>query len=61
MRVPTSAVGEVGKGFRYVIDGCNAERILLPAEAIGDGYSFTKRGPTSNANFAKPECSKWRQ
>jgi acyl-CoA dehydrogenase len=41
MRVPASAViGEVGGGFRYVIDGWNAERILLAAEAIGDGYWF---------------------
>ena len=45
MRVPASAViGEVGQGFRYVIDGWNAERILLAAEAIGDGYWFTRRG-----------------
>jgi acyl-CoA dehydrogenase len=45
MRVPASAViGEVGKGFRYVIDGWNAERILLASEAIGDGYWFTRRG-----------------
>lgn len=41
LRVPSSAVvGEVGKGFRYVIDGWNMERILLAAEAIGDGYWF---------------------
>ena len=45
MRVPASAViGEVGQGFRYVIDGWNAERILLASEAIGDGYWFTQRG-----------------
>jgi acyl-CoA dehydrogenase len=44
MRVPASAViGEVGQGFRYVLDGWNAERILLAAEAIGDGYWFTDR------------------
>lgn len=44
MCVPASAViGEVGMGFRYVIDGWNAERILLAAEAIGDGYWFTER------------------
>lgn len=44
MRVPKSAViGEVGNGFRYVIDGWNAERILLASEAIGDGYWFTTR------------------
>lgn len=41
LRVPSSAVvGEVGNGFRYVIDGWNMERILLAAEAIGDGYWF---------------------
>jgi acyl-CoA dehydrogenase len=44
LRVPASAVvGEVGNGFRYVIDGWNAERILLASEAIGDGYWFTER------------------
>jgi acyl-CoA dehydrogenase len=44
MRVPASAlIGEEGKGFRYVIDGWNAERILLAAEAVGDGYWFTDR------------------
>lgn len=41
MRIPASAlIGEEGKGFRYVIDGWNAERILLASEAIGDGYWF---------------------
>lgn len=44
LRVPSSAVvGEVGKGFRYVIDGWNMERILLAAEAIGDGYWFVDK------------------
>lgn len=44
MRVPSSAViGEVDNGFEYVIDGWNAERILLAAEAVGDGYWFTQR------------------
>ncbi|HVD28540.1 MAG TPA: acyl-CoA dehydrogenase family protein [Mycobacteriales bacterium] len=44
MRVPTAAViGDVDAGFRYVIDGWNAERILLAAEAIGDGYWFVDR------------------
>ncbi|MFC5063512.1 acyl-CoA dehydrogenase family protein [Actinomycetospora atypica] len=44
MRVPASAlIGEEGKGFRYVIDGWNAERILLAAEAVGDGYWFLDR------------------
>jgi acyl-CoA dehydrogenase len=41
MRIPASAlIGEEGKGFRYVIDGWNPERILLASEAIGDGYWF---------------------
>jgi acyl-CoA dehydrogenase len=44
MRVPAAAViGDVDAGFRYVIDGWNAERILLAAEAIGDGYWFVDR------------------
>lgn len=44
MRVPRSAViGEVGRGFHYVLDGWNAERVLLAAEAVGDGYWFTAR------------------
>lgn len=44
LRVPESAVlGEVGKGFRHVIDGWNAERILLSAEAIGDAKWFIDR------------------
>ncbi len=41
MRVPVdSVVGQVDHGFRHVIDGWNAERILLAAEAVGDGYWF---------------------
>ena len=44
LRIPAaSLIGEEGRGFRYVIDGWNAERILLAAEAIGDGYWFTER------------------
>ena len=44
MRIPAdSLIGTEGKGFRYVIDGWNAERILLSAECIGDGYWFTER------------------
>ena len=44
MRVPASAlIGEEGRGFRYVLDGWNAERILLAAEAVGDGYWFVDR------------------
>jgi acyl-CoA dehydrogenase len=33
-------VGEEGKGFRYILDGMNAERILIAAECIGDGWWF---------------------
>jgi acyl-CoA dehydrogenase len=41
MRIPADAlIGEEGRGFRYVIDGWNAERILLASEAVGDGYWF---------------------
>lgn len=36
-------VGEEGKGLRYIIDGMNAERILIAAECIGDGYWFTDK------------------
>ena len=44
MRVPADhVIGQVDAGFRYVIDGWNAERILLAAEAIGDGYWFVER------------------
>jgi acyl-CoA dehydrogenase len=38
-----SLIGEEGKGFRYILDGMNAERILIAAECIGDGYWFTER------------------
>ena len=41
VRIPfDSVIGEEGKGFKYVLDGMNAERILLSAEAIGDAYFF---------------------
>lgn len=33
-------IGEEGKGFRYILDGLNAERTLIAAECIGDGYWF---------------------
>jgi len=36
-------IGEEGKGFRYILDGLNAERILIAAECIGDGYWFVER------------------
>lgn len=44
LRVPSSSVlGTVGRGFRHVIDGWNAERILLAAEAVGDSRWFVDR------------------
>ena len=36
-------IGEAGKGFRQVLDGMNAERILIAAECIGDGRFFVDR------------------
>ncbi|HSQ05654.1 MAG TPA: acyl-CoA dehydrogenase family protein, partial [Burkholderiales bacterium] len=42
-RVPAeNLIGEEGKGFRYILDGMNAERILVSAEAIGDARWFTR-------------------
>jgi len=44
VRIPASAlIGEEGSGFRYVLDGMNAERILIAAECIGDGRWFIER------------------
>lgn len=36
-------IGEEGNGFKYVLDGLNAERTLIAAECIGDGYWFIER------------------
>jgi acyl-CoA dehydrogenase len=36
-------IGEEGQGFRYILDGLNAERTLIAAECIGDGYWFIDR------------------
>lgn len=44
LEVPVAnLVGEEGKGFRYLIDGLNAERILIAAECVGDGRWFVER------------------
>ena len=44
LRIPAdSLVGEEGKGFRYIIDGMNAERILIAAECIGDARWFIRK------------------
>ena len=36
-------VGEEGRGFRYILDGMNAERVLIAAECIGDGRWFVEK------------------
>src|SRR5256885_414145 len=36
-------IGTEGQGFRYILDGLNAERILIAAECIGDGYWFIEK------------------
>src|SRR5499427_128325 len=44
LEIPAAClIGEEGKGFRYILDGLNAERTLIAAECIGDGYWFIDR------------------
>ncbi|MGZ8229454.1 MAG: acyl-CoA dehydrogenase family protein [Burkholderiales bacterium] len=44
LEVPAeNLIGEEGRGFKYILDGLNAERILIAAECIGDGYWFIDR------------------
>ena len=44
MKIPASSlVGEEGKGFRYILSGMNAERVLIAAECVGDAKWFTRR------------------
>ena len=44
LEVPVAnRIGEEGKGFRYLLDGLNAERILIAAECVGDGRWFIER------------------
>jgi alkylation response protein AidB-like acyl-CoA dehydrogenase len=50
-------VGQEGNGFRYVVDGMNAERILIAAECIGDGHFFIDRASAyarDRAVFGRP-------
>jgi len=58
LEVPAeNLVGEEGRGFRYIIDGWNAERILVASEAIGDGRWFTDRAARYTSErvvFGKP-------
>ncbi|MDF1857183.1 acyl-CoA dehydrogenase family protein [Pseudooceanicola sp.] len=45
LHIPTSAlIGEEGQGFRYILDGMNAERVLVASECIGDARWFIKTG-----------------
>jgi acyl-CoA dehydrogenase len=45
LEVPAeNLIGEEGKGFRYILDGMNAERILVASECIGDGRWLLRRG-----------------
>jgi acyl-CoA dehydrogenase len=45
LEVPASAlIGEEGMGFRYILDGMNAERILIASECVGDGRWFIETG-----------------
>ncbi len=44
VEIPASAlIGEEGEGFRYIMDGMNAERILIAAECVGDGRWFVEQ------------------
>jgi acyl-CoA dehydrogenase len=58
LELPADAlIGEEGKGFRYILDGMNAERILIAAECIGDGRFFIDRATayaSERVVFGKP-------
>jgi acyl-CoA dehydrogenase len=58
LKVPAeNLVGEEGQGFRYLLDGLNAERILIAAECVGDGRWFIERATRyakDRVVFARP-------
>ncbi len=58
LEIPAAClIGEEGKGFRYILDGMNAERILIAAECIGDGRWFVDRArayAASRVVFGRP-------
>lgn len=58
LKVPASnLIGEEGQGFRYILSGMNAERILLASEVLGDGYWFidkASRYATERVVFGRP-------
>ena len=57
-RIPASTlIGEEGRGFRYILDGMNAERILISGESMGDARYFTKKAvdySNDRVVFGKP-------
>ena len=58
LRVPVkNRIGEEGKGFRYILDGMNAERILIASECIGDARWFLQKSAryaTERKVFGRP-------
>ena len=58
VELPADAlVGEEGKGFRHILDGMNAERVLIAAECIGDGRWFVEhasRYASERVVFGRP-------
>ena len=58
MEIPAGAlIGEEGRGFRYILSGLNAERLLISAECIGDAKWFIKRASSYASNrevFQRP-------
>ena len=58
LEVPAqNLIGAEGQGFRYILDGLNAERTLIAAECIGDGYWFVdriKRYANERVVFGRP-------
>ena len=58
LRIPAdSLIGQEGKGFRYILDGMNAERILVASECVGDGKWFVKKSveyANSREVFGRP-------
>ncbi len=58
LRIPAdSLIGQEGRGFRYILDGMNAERILVASECVGDGRWFVKKSveyANSREVFGRP-------
>ena len=57
MEVPAeNLIGEEGRGFRYILDGMNAERLLISAECIGDAKWFVRKasGLCQGARAVRP-------